>query len=93
MTNMYNFAFVLLVQFYWSLTFPKIALLLCCVIRIMCIIVFYYICRILRNQFLPAKSSEPRQVVGMVHPVANGNNFLEALNLDSHDLCQKNRIR
>lgn len=48
---------------------------------------FYCICRMMRNLLLPAESSEPRQVVGMIHPVANGNNFFEALNLDSHDLC------
>lgn len=49
---------------------------------------FYCICRILRNLLLPAESSEPRQVVGMIHPVANGDNFFKALNLDSHDLRQ-----
>lgn len=34
----------------------------------------------------PAERPEPGQVVGVVHTVANGDDLLEALDLDTHHL-------
>lgn len=39
----------------------------------------------------PAEGPEPGQLVGMVHSVADGDDFLEALDLDGHDLQQTAR--
>ena len=35
---------------------------------------------------LPAEGSEPGQVVGVVHVVANSNNLMETLDLNTHHL-------
>lgn len=45
----------------------------------------------------PAQRPEPGQVVGVVHAVADGDDFLEALDLNTEDLhgetlCHRGRV-
>lgn len=43
----------------------------------------------LRNLLcLPAQCPEPGQFIGTVNSVTDGNDFLETLDLDSHNLCE-----
>lgn len=39
----------------------------------------------------PAQRPEPGQVVGVVHTVANGDDFLKALDLNTEDLDRETR--
>ena len=42
---------------------------------------------------LPAEGSEPGQVIGVVHIVANSDNLLETLNLNTHHLQDTKELK
>lgn len=42
---------------------------------------------------LPAEGSEPGQVIGVVHIVANSDNLMETLNLNTHHLQDTKELK